>query len=424
MRAILLGLILPLIGAAPLDPARHWVTGWASAQQLSNDADALPANPHVTTTLRQIVRVTRDGAYVRVRVSNVLGATPLALTGAHVALAERPGSAAIRSGSGRRLSFAGARGLIVPAGAEWWSDPVAVTVRAGDNLAISLALKMPVTGQTIHSASHATSFMLSGDHLAAPDLPQAARVVRWAFLSGVDVGSDIPGNSVIAFGDSITDGSWSTTDGNDRWPDILADRLRMQGRQGGAVLNLGIGGNRILTDGKGPNALARFDRDVLGQAGVRHVIILAGINDLGMLTRDAPALPAEHDALVARITAAYRQLVARCHARGLKVYGGTLLPFGGSKTYHPDAANEADRIAVNDWIRGAGVFDAVIDFDRMLRDPANPERLLPAYDSGDHLHPSPTGYRRMAAGVPLNLFKDAGRKREDAARSRSGDRPE
>jgi lysophospholipase L1-like esterase len=211
-----------------------------------------------------------------------------------------------------------------------------------------------------------------------------------------------PRGAVVALGDSITDGRGSIPDANNRWPDDLARRLAPL-RIG--VLNMGIGGNRVLLDGLGPNAMARFDRDVLAQPGARWLILLEGINDLGVLTRDAPVTAQEHAALVARLVAGYRQLVTRAHARGLKVMGGTLTPWGGSTYYHPDALNEADRQAVNAWIRGKDHFDGVADFDARLRDPAAPGQLLPLYDCGDHLHPSPTGYQAMADLVPLGFFR-------------------
>ena len=206
-------------------------------------------------------------------------------------------------------------------------------------------------------------------------------------------------------GDSITDGFGVQPDTNLRWTDHLAARLRVEGMEQVSVLNAGIGGNRLLNDGLGPNALARLGRDVLSQPGVTHLIVLEGVNDLGTLTRDAPATAEQHAALVAQATEALRQVVLRARARGLKVIGGTILPYGGSALYHPDAANEADRQAINAWIRAPGNFDAVIDFDAALRDPVNPTRLNPALDSGDGLHPSMDGYRAMAAAVPLDLLR-------------------
>ena len=228
---------------------------------------------------------------------------------------------------------------------------------------------------------------------------------HWYFVAGVDVLSGSAMGSVVALGDSITDGHASTTNGNDRWPDVLARRLQQSGgTRNLGVLNQGIGGNHLLIDGLGPNALARFDRDVLAQPGVRYLIVLEGVNDLGGLTRTGEVSAAEHSALVRRILAAYQQIVVRAHTHGIKVIGATILPYTGSDYYHPGPNSEADRVAVNQWIRARGHFDAVIDFDQATRDPAHPERLLPAYDSGDHLHPSPRGYATMGDSIPLSLF--------------------
>lgn len=393
----------PLTAARPMEAA-EWVTAWVSAQQPPDARNALKADPEAASSIRQIVRVTVGGQRLRVRLSNVFGRTPLTVTGVHVAVSTGPGSSAIRRGTDRTMLFAGADRAEVPAGAEYWSDDVALAVDAGDSVAVTMQLVIPDAGQTIHTASHATSFITAGDALSALDLAGGSKMEHWAFLSGIDVMSDHPGTGIIALGDSITDGSWSTTDGNDRWPDVLADRLRSRLLESVAVLNAGIGGNRLLQDGNGPSALSRFDRDVLGQAGARFLIVLVGINDIGTLTRDAPVSRGEHRALVARLITAYRQIILRAHRQGLRVIGGTLLPFAGARNYRPEAANEEDRSAVNVWIRDSGAFDDVIDFDIMLRDPAHTDRLLPAYDSGDHLHPSPAGYRRMGEGIPLALF--------------------
>ncbi len=211
--------------------------------------------------------------------------------------------------------------------------------------------------------------------------------------------------TVVALGDSITDGHGATTNGNDRWTDVLAARLQaLPVYRGVAVSNQGIGGNRLLADGLGPNALARFDRDVLAPAGVRWLIVCEGVNDLGGVARNGEVTPAEHAALVQRVLAAYQQLIFRAHVHGLRVVGATITPYVGSDYYHPGPLSEADRQAVNQWIRAAGHFDAVVDFDKVVGDPQHPDRLLPAYDSGDHLHPSPAGYLVMGEAVPLGLF--------------------
>ncbi|MBV9436412.1 MAG: SGNH/GDSL hydrolase family protein, partial [Acidobacteria bacterium] len=211
--------------------------------------------------------------------------------------------------------------------------------------------------------------------------------------------------SVVTLGDSITDGHGATTNGNDRWPDVLAERLRSNARtRDVGVLNHGIGGNRLLLDGLGPNALARFSSDVIAQTGVRYLIVLEGINDIGTLARDHEVPQAEHDALVRHMIAAYEQMMVRARAHGIKTIGATILPFAGSGYYHPDETSEHDRQAVNQSIRARGHFDMVVDLDKVTRDPQHPDRLLPAYDSGDHLHPSPAGYRAMGNAFPITLF--------------------
>jgi lysophospholipase L1-like esterase len=211
--------------------------------------------------------------------------------------------------------------------------------------------------------------------------------------------------SVVALGDSITDGRASITNGNGRWTDVLAQRLQNSpATRNIGELNAGIGGNHLLTDGLGPNALARFDRDVLAQDGVHWLIVFEGVNDLGDLTRNGEVASMEHASLVHRILAAYQQLITRAHARGIRVIGATITPYTGSDYYHPGPASEADRQSINQWIRISGHFDAVLDFDRIMRDPSHPDHLLPSYDCGDHLHPSPVGYRAMADAIPLSLF--------------------
>jgi len=272
------------------------------------------------------------------------------------------------------------------------------------NLTISFHLGEAPVGQTAHPGSRATSWLLHGEHAGEVDLVGAEKVVRWFQLAAVDVSAPAKAGAVVAFGDSITDGHGATTDGNDRWPDVLARRLQGAGMLV-AVVNEGIGGNHLLTDGNGANALARVDRDVLSLESVRSVIVLEGINDVGMLAREKTGTAADHAALVARMTAAYEQIVLRAHAHGLKVIGGTMTPFVGSDYYAPTAADEAVRGAVNAWIREPGHFDAIVDFDKAVRDPADPSRMLSAFDSGDHLHPGPAGYKAMAEAIPLGLFR-------------------
>jgi lysophospholipase L1-like esterase len=259
--------------------------------------------------------------------------------------------------------------------------------------------------QTGHPGSRQTTYFAHGDLTGAADMSLANKVEHWYMLSGVDVQASPGAYAIVALGDSITDGHGATTNGNDRWTDVLARRLQSAPTtRNGSILNQGIGGNHLLTDGLGPNALARFDRDVLAQAGVRYLIVLEGINDLGGVGRIEGATEDTHHQLVRNMIGAYGQIITRAHAHGIKVYGATVMPDGGSDYYHPDAASEADREAVNQWIRTPGNFDAVIDFDRSLKDPQQPDHLLPSFDSGDRLHPSAAGYKAMGDSIPLRLF--------------------
>src|SRR5581483_7229259 len=337
---------------------------------------------------------------------NRFGTAPLHFASVHIAHAVAPGSAKIDASTDRAVTFSGSQDVTVPAGADYVSDPVSLSAAPLSDLAISIHLGEAPARQTGHPGSRATSFVTRGDLVAAPDLPNAKRVEHLYFIAGVEVAAANDAGAIVILGDSITDGRGATTDGNDRWPDLLARRLQSQSRKL-AVLNLGIGGNRVLLDSLGPNALARFDQDVLAQPGARYLIILEGVNDLGMLTHDGEAPPAAHQDLVRRLTAAYEQLVIRAHSHGIKVIGCTIMPYGGSSFYHPGPPNEADRQAVNHWIRAPGHFDAVIDFDKIMRDPEQPERLLAKFDSGDHLHPSPAGFAAMAEAVPFSLFSSS-----------------
>lgn len=396
-----------LIAASPAGAAEcrsQWVSAWASSQFRPTGDAALAPGTLTDATLRQIVRPSIDGRRIRLRLSNVAGGTPLHIAGVSIARALASTAPALDSRSIRPVRFDGKADVVIPAGADYLSDPIDASVSARDNIAISIRY-VGEPEQTAHPGSRATSWHMAGDHLTDATMAKADSFDHWFNLSGLEVEACAPARLVVALGDSITDGKGSTTNGNDRWTDRLIDRLQSDPkRRHVAVVNQGIGGNRLLADGLGPGALARVDRDVLAQPGVTHLILLEGINDLGTLTREAPVPPAQHRMHVERIIGAYRQIVARAKARGIKVIGATIMPFVGNDYYHADAANEADRQAVNAWIRQPGNFDAIVDFDRITRDPARPDRLAPRYDGGDALHPSPAGYRAMGDAIPLDLF--------------------
>jgi lysophospholipase L1-like esterase len=393
-------------GIAPHASAQtHWVGSWAASQQLVEPGNSLAADDLRDATLRQIVHLSLGGTNLRLHISNRFGTAPLRFTTVHMAQAASPDSEQIVAGTDRALTFGGSQEFTVPAGADYVSDPISFRASPLSNLAITLHIDSPPQQQTGHPGSRATSYVAHGDLASAQALPDAKKVEHWYFIAEVDVASPPRGAAVITLGDSITDGHGATTNGNDRWPDVLARRFHASAATKQiAVLNHGIGGNRLLLDGLGPNALARFDHDVLAQAGAKWLIVLEGINDIGTLAREHDVPETEHKLLVQHMIQAYEQIVLRAHAHSIKVYGATILPFVGSSYYHPSAQTEADRQEVNRWIRARGHFDAVVDLDKIARDPQNPERLLPSFDSGDHLHPSPAGYKAMGDAVPLTWF--------------------
>jgi len=405
----MLTLAAPALAKAHRQPVQttetHWVGSWAASQQIPEPANSLAPEDLTDATLRQIVHLSLGGTELRVHLSNAFGTQPLHITSAHIAVPLSASSAQIDPTTDKALAFDGKPDVIIPAGAEYISDPIAFPAAPLSNLDITLHYDQPPARETGHPGSRSTSYLVQGDEVSAVDLPDAKKIDHWYQIAGVDVEAPADAAAIVTLGDSITDGHAATTNGNDRWPNVLAERLQAApGTRDLGVLNQGIGGNHLLTDGLGPNVLARFDRDVLAQAGARYLIVLEGVNDLGGLTRLNEVSQAEHDAFVTRILGSYRQIILRAHDRGLKVIGATITPYTGSDYYHPGPLSEADRQTINRWIRTPGHFDAVIDFDRATRDPAHPDRLLPAYDSGDHLHPSPAGYRAMGEAIPLSLF--------------------
>ncbi|TDC86526.1 SGNH/GDSL hydrolase family protein, partial [Nonomuraea deserti] len=311
------------------------------------------------------------------------------------------GVSAIRPGTARPVTFSGRPFAVVPVGAQVVSDPLDLAPAPGSVLTVTLHLAGGQASEdvTSHPGSRTTSYLAAGDHVTAADLPGATPVDHWYFLSALEVWSEPGTAALVLLGDSLTDGRGSTTNRNDRWPDRLFDRLGAAA--GVAVANQAAGGNRLLDDGLGPSGLARLDRDVLAQSGVRWLIVLAGVNDIGT----APATRPAQKRVAEDLIAAYEQIIVRAHAHDIRVYGGTLTPFGGNIPYDDAPGHrEAARQTVNDWIRGGGRFDAVVDFDRAARDPAVPRRLLAALDLGDHLHLNPAGHRALAGAVPAGLL--------------------
>jgi lysophospholipase L1-like esterase len=398
----------PAVGGLPA----KWAHTWVSMPQLT-EPNNMPPVPFTQdglvmadATLRQTVHTSVGGRHIRLRFSNAFGGAALPITAVTVALPAggAAGVSAIVPGSTRPVTFNGRPSTVIPVGALMVSDPLDFTVAPQSNLTVTLYLANGQASNNItsHPGSRTTSYLLAGNHVSDDDLPGATPTNHWYFLSGLEVLARPGTDAVAMLGDSLTDGRGSTTNGNNRWPDLLLARLQTNRRTADvAVLNQAAGGNRVLNDGLGPNALARLDRDVLATSGVRWLFVFEGINDIGTAAATVEAQKQVADDLIA----AYEQIITRAHAVGIRVYGATLLPFGGNTGYDdPAGTREAARQAVNQWIRTSRAFDAVVDFDLASRDPANPRNLNPAYDDGDHLHLNPTGYQALADAVPARLF--------------------
>jgi lysophospholipase L1-like esterase len=360
--------------------------------QLTEPGNLPPAPGFADTTLRQVVRVSLGGRQLRVRFSNEFGTEPITLTAARIA---KPGAGggAILPETERALTFQGKPAVTILPSALTVSDALAFDLPPLSALAVTLHTRTSTRDITGHPGSRCTSYLRDGSQVSAPDLSSATKVDHWYFLSGVEVPAAPGAAAVVTLGDSITDGRGSHTNGDGRWPDYLARRLQANRatRDRVAVLNAGIGGNAVIRGGLGPSALTRLDRDVLAQAGVRWLILFEGINDLGTRSASGPEM-----------IAAYKQIIARAKARGLLVYGATLLPCGQSFYFTPEL--EAARQEINTWVRNGNAFDAVIDLDAALRDPNDPKSLSAAAQSPDHLHPSGLGYKILADAIDLKLF--------------------
>jgi lysophospholipase L1-like esterase len=379
------------------NPVEVWVGTWSTAPQLVEPGN-LPPKPGLSNnTLRQIVCVSIGGSRLRVRFSNEFGTSPVTLD--TVQIAASAGGSAIDPDTAQTLLFGGKPEVTIAPDTSVTSDPFEFALEPRTNVAITIHFGDTSPDVTGHPGSRTTSYLLPGNAVSSVDFSGAGRTDHWYIINGIDVVATGSAAAVVVLGNSITDGRGSGTNKQNRWPDELAIRLQENPEtQEVAVLNMGIGGNNVLSGGLGPTALSRFNRDVLGQTRVRWLIILEGINDIGT------AQGAENaDTVAVHLIAAYEQMINDAHAEGIRVYGATLLPFGGS--FYDTADREDAWMLVNEWIRSSGRFDAVIDLDAALRDPANPLRLLPAADTGDHLHPNETGHRMMAEAVDLTLFK-------------------
>ncbi len=393
-------LLLTVSGASRAQNAKRprWVGAWAAAPVLADGGFFVHSFCNVT--LREIAHVSIGGLQVRVRFTNEFGLDHLTIADAHIALSA--GGAALEAGTDRALTFDGSASVSIPPGAVVYSDPVALDVPPLSDVAVSFYLPPQVMrAETFHEYADQDNFMVDGDHAGAASLADGKILYSWYFFDGIDVDGGKDGRAIVTLGDSITDGAHSTLNGNDRWPDVLAERLQAEhGMEHIGVLNEGIGGNRLLNDGYGPSALARLDRDVLAQDGAKYIIVLESINDIGRFWR----LSAPEDEVTAeQLEAGLKEIAETSHEHGMKVFGATLTPYQGAAYY--SAKGEEVREAVNTWIRESGTFDAVIDFDKITRDPEDPLRFNPLYDSGDHLHPNDAGYKAMADGIDLALFK-------------------
>jgi lysophospholipase L1-like esterase len=393
---MLLALALAPLGhaAPPKDSpaANHWVATWAaSPSPATADADMRRRKMEFDNqTARLIAHITIGGDRFRVRLANFYGAKAVGIAEAHLAL--RGAGAKIVAGSDRPLTFGGKPAVSIPPGALVLSDPVDLKAPPSADLAVSLYLPAgAVIASTVHFSAQQTSYVAAGNVCGAEDLPGNAAISSWPYLTGVDVLAPAAFGVIVTLGDSITDGSRSTSDTNGRWPNILANRLLARKGNKLAVVNAGIGGNRIMSDTNnaayGPNALARFDRDVLAMPGLKYVFLFEGVNDIG-------AGGSAED-----IIFGMKQLIERAHQRGVKIVGATIMPL---RTGPPGAAR---REAVNAWIRTSKPFDGLVDFDKTISDPNKPGAFLAAYDSGDNLHPNDAGHKAMGEAVDLSLFK-------------------
>jgi lysophospholipase L1-like esterase len=388
----------------------HWVVSWGASASPPPDAARIRKQglEFNNETLREIVHLSLGGTAVRVRFSNFFGRQSLEIGSAHLAL--RTSDSTILAASERALTFGGAPGVVVPPNAFVVSDAVKLEVPAESDLAISIFVPHAASAAGMHSFAQQTSYVGAGDLTAAPSIANPRAIASWVFLAGVDVSAPVSTGAIAVFGDSRVDGDGSTPNANARWTNVLAKRLSQQGVPLG-VLNAGIVGNRILHDAPqeavelGVNGLARFEQDALDQPGVKYVIVLEGIVDIGL--PGTALAPASEDVSEENLIVGMKQLIERAHERGMKIFGVTQTPFSGANTVPGifSAEKEARRKALNQWMRSSHAFDGVMDFDKVVRDPANPERIRAAFDSGDHLHPNDAGYEAMGNAIDISVFR-------------------
>jgi len=384
------------LSVAQSTPPLQWVGTWAASPM---QAEGINLRLFSSTTMREIVHISAGGPQIRLRFTNEFGLDPLTVADAHVALSA--GGSSIQPGTDHAVTFGGAASVNIPPGGAMFSDPVPLAVAPLADVAVSFYLPPQIMrAETFHSFADQDNFLADGHSPAAPELPQPTKLSSWYFFDGIDVAAAPGAFAIVTLGDSITDGAASQRNANHRWPDVLAARLSQDPSLARiSVLNEGIGGNRVLNEVAGPSAISRTDRDVLAQSGVRYVIVLESINDIGRLAH----VVVPWDAITApQLEFGLKQIADQAHQHGIKIIGATLTPYGGAG-YSSDTGEQV-REAVNDWIRTSGVFDGVIDFDKITQDPLNPTHFNPAYDSGDHLHPKDEGYKAMGEGIDLKLF--------------------
>lgn len=400
--AVLFFLPLCIYAAERPESSGQWISTWVSAQQLTEPHN-LPPTPGLSGhTIRQIIQPTLAGNRLRVSFSNQYGEAPLAIGSAHVA--RSLGADAIEPGSDTLLTFNGSPSIVIQPGTFIISDDVPFNITPFENLGVSTYIAAMPTNVTGHPGSRTTSFIQPGDVVSAATLANHTATDHWYVLSSIEVWGSPTSAAIVVIGDSITDGRGSTTNQNDRWPNLLARRLNAQLSTAHiAVLNQGAGGGRVLRDGLGTSALGRFDRDVIAVPGVKWLVVCEGVNDIG--TAVGARAKGEVANTADDLIAAFRQMIVRAHSHGIRVIGATIMPFAGFSNYDTPQS-EADRQVVNKWIRTSGEFDGVIDFDAIARDGAEPSKLSSAVDGGDHLHPSAKGYEIMANAIDLGLFAE------------------